>query len=165
MPEENDEGYKYTVLEGQWWFEEEWLFPPEDPDQEPSTYQMIHDFIINKVVPCAKCVEVSSRFLPRTIVIEAEHPKRGNEYARIILSPTDVREGRPDVEPDLVIHIKYYDLVRVLRGDLDIMDPLFQGAGWLIGNIVSGYDLKDLMDVAHGRELVPRAKAWPIGHP
>ena len=76
-----------------------------------------------------------------------------------------MREGRPDVEPDLVIHIKYYDLVRALKGELDIMAPLFSGHGWLLGNIVTGYDLKDLMDIANGRELIPRAKAWPIGHP
>ena len=164
MTEENDEGYKYVEMEGEWWLEKEWIFPPED-GKEPSAYQLIQNFIINKVIPSAQCVELSSRFLPRTIVIEAEHPTRGNEYARIILSPTDVREGRPDVEPDLIIHIKYYDLVRALNGDLDIMDPLFQGEGWLIGNIVTGYDLKDLMDIANGRELVDRAKAWPIGHP
>ena len=158
MTEENDEGYKYVEMEGEWWLEKEWIFPPED-GQEPSAYQLIQNFIINKVIPSAQCVELSSRFLPRTIVIEAEHPTRGNEYARIILSPTDVREGRPDVEPDLIIHIKYYDLVRALNGDLDIMDPLFQGEGWLIGNIVTGYDLKDLMDIANGRELIERAKA------
>jgi len=156
--------YEYKELEGQWWLEKDWIFPPED-DREPSTYQLIHDFIINKVVPKSECVELSSHFLPRIIVIEAEHPRRGIEYARIILSPTDVREGRPDVEPDLIIHIKYYDFVRVLDGELDIMCPLFQGQGWLIGNIVTGFDMKDLMDVANGHELIPRAKAWPIGHP
>jgi hypothetical protein len=63
------------------------------------------------------------------------------------------------------VHIKYFDFLRVLRGDLDMMVPLFQGAGWLIGNIVTGFDLKDLLDVANGRDLMPRAKAWPIGHP
>ncbi len=164
MPEDEGEAYKYVELEGEWWLQEEWLFPPEEEGKEPTTYQLIHDFIINKVVPNAKCVDLSSHFLPRTIVIECEH-KGENEYARIILSPTDVREGRPDVEPDLVVHIKYFDFLRVLRGDLDMMVPLFQGAGWLIGNIVTGFDLKDLLDVANGRDLMPRAKAWPIGHP
>jgi hypothetical protein len=165
MSEEEKKGYEYKEMEGQWWFEKDWIFPPEEENQEPSTYQLIHDFIINKVIPNAHCVELSSHFLPRIIVIEAEHPKRGFEYARIILSPTDVREGRPDVEPDLVVHIKYYDFVRVLDGELDIMSPLFQGQGWLLGNIVTGFDLKDLLDVANGYELMPRAKAWPIGHP
>ena len=165
MSEKNDDVYEYIELEGQWWFEEDWIFPPEEPDQEPSMYQLIHDFIINKVVPNARCVELSSHFLPRTIVIEAEHSKRETQYARIILSPTDVREGRPYVEPDLIVHIKYYDLVRVLRGDLDIMHPLFLGHGWLMGNIVTGFDLNDLLEVANGHELTPRPGSWPIGHP
>lgn len=165
MTEEERKPYEYQEFEGQWWFEEDWIFPPEEEDQEPSVYQLIHDFIINKVVPNAQCVELSSHFLPRTIVIEAVHPRREVQYARIILSPTDVREGRPDVEPDLVVHINYYDFVRVLRGDLDIMEPLFQGAGWLMGNIVTGFDLNDLIEVANGKPLTPRPHSWPIGHP
>ncbi|MHA1297892.1 MAG: hypothetical protein ACTSO9_00445 [Candidatus Helarchaeota archaeon] len=162
--EKPDLEYEYIEPEGNWWEEREWIFPPEE-DREPSCFELVYSFIINKVVPCAKCVELSGRFLPRTITIEAEHPKRGNEYARIIISPVDVAEGAPVKEPDLIIHIKYYDLLRVLEGDLDIMKPLFNGQGWLIGNTTTGFDLKDLVDVANGKQLVPRPKAWPIGHP
>ena len=68
-------------------------------------------------------------------------------------------------EPDLIIHIRYYDFLRVLDGELDIMKPLFSGNGWLIGNTTTGFDLKDLVDVANGKQLVERPKAWPIGHP
>ena len=161
---ELDLDYEYKEPTGTWWEELEWIFPPED-DREPTCYELVHSFIINKVVPCAKCVELSGRFLPRVITIEAEHPIRGNEYARIIISPVDVADGAPTVEPDLLIHIKYYDLLRVLDGELDIMKPLFFGEGWLIGNTTTGFDLKDLVDVANGKELVERPKAWPIGHP
>jgi len=156
--------YEYKEPTGNWWEELDWIFPPEE-DREPTCYELVQSFIINKVVPSAKCVELSGRFLPRVITIEAEHPIRGNEYARIIISPVDVADGAPTVEPDLLIHIRYYDLLRVLDGDMDIMKPLFSGEGWLIGNTTTGFDLKDLVDVANGKELVKRPKAWPIGHP
>lgn len=156
--------YEYIEPTEKWWLEKEWIFPPEE-DREPTCYEVVYSFIINKVVPCARCVELSGRFLPRTIVIESEHPIRGTEYARIIISPVDVADGAPTVEPDLIIHIRYYDLVRALDGEIDIMQPLFFGNGWLVGNTTTGFDLKDLVDVANGKKLVDRPKAWPIGHP
>lgn len=160
--------YEYKELPNKWWMEQDWMYfdSDEEETQEPGVYKVLHDFIINKVIPCAKCVELSGRFVPRVITLEVIHPKKEEpEYARIILSPTDVAPGIPNVEPDLYIHIRYYDFVRSLMGVIDIMQPLFEGHGWILGNTTASIDLKDLLDAANGKEVVERPKCWPVGHP
>ncbi|MBD3227502.1 MAG: hypothetical protein GF329_04865 [Candidatus Lokiarchaeota archaeon] len=175
MPKETIEAkdVEYKKLEDDWWNKEDWIIPEYDEDgeefedKEPRVYQLIHDFVINKVIPSPKCVELSGRYVSRVITMEVEHPDRPgeNEYARILLSPTDIADGVPDAEPDLVIHIDYYDLVRALRGELNLMAPLMAGRGYLLGNITAAIDLQDMMDAANGKEVVERPDCWPRGHP
>ena len=156
----------YLKLEGKWWQNEEWIALLEDFDKEPTLYEVIHNFIINKVVPCSKCVEISGRFVSRIITVKGKHPdKEEYEYARIMLSPTDVAEGVPDAESDLIAEFDYYDLVRILRGEIGFMLPLFQGRGHLLGNITCAIDLRDIIDAANGKEVVDRPNCWPRGHP
>ena len=170
--EEKEEVGAYKRLEGKWWENEDWIIPDYDDDEaedkEPTAYKLIHDFVINKVVPNNKCVELSGRYVSRVITIEVSHPdsKDGRcQYARIMLSPTDIADGVPDAEPDLVVHIDYYDLARALQGDLDLMYPLLTGRGFLLGNITAAIDLKDIIDAANGVPVTPRPDCWPLGHP
>lgn len=157
-------GYEYKELEDGWWKTKNWLFPRED---EPSAFEALHDFMINKIVPSPKAVEMAGYFVPRVILIEVLHPRRESEFVRIMLSPTDIAPGIPDTESDLIVKIQYYDLMRVLDAEegFDIMTPLWAGGGQLIGNVTAGLDLKDLLDAANEKPHIDRPSIWPMGNP
>ena len=158
-------GYDYKELPDKWWQEEDFLMPR---DAEPTTFEALHDFMINKIVPSPDAVELAGNFVSRIVLLEVEHPKKDSyEYVRIMISPTDIAPGTPEAEADLIVHINYYDLMRVLSGEqnFDIMTPLWGGAGYLIGNVTAGLDLKDILDAAVEKEIVPRPAIWPLGNP
>ena len=156
-------GYDYKELEEGWWKTRDWLFPRE---KEPTAFEAMHDFMINRIVPNPKAVEMAGYFVPRIILLEVLHPKRESEYVRIMLSPTDIAPGVPDSESDLIIQIQYYDLMRALDGgDFDIMTPLWGGNAYLIGNVTAGLDLKDLLDAANSKPIIDRPRIWPTGNP
>ncbi|MFX0132576.1 MAG: hypothetical protein ACFFDN_02900 [Candidatus Hodarchaeota archaeon] len=157
-------GYEYKELEENWWKNKDWLFPREE---EPTAFEAMHDFMINRIVPNPKAVEIAGYFVPRIILLEVLHPKRKPEFIRIMLSPTDIAPGVPDAESDLIIKIQYYDLMRVLDAEegFDVMTPLWGGNGFLIGNVTAGLDLKDLLDAANNRPHISRPRIWPMGNP
>lgn len=158
-------GYQYKELPDGWWQSADFLMPRES---EPSAFEALHDFMVNKVVPSPLAVELAGHFVSRVILLEVEYPQREEyEYVRIMISPTDIAPGIPEAEADLIVHINYYDLMRVLSGepDFDIMTPLWAGAGTLIGNVTAGLDLKDILDAAVEKEKVPRPQIWPRGNP
>ncbi|MHA1267169.1 MAG: hypothetical protein ACTSRS_18155 [Candidatus Helarchaeota archaeon] len=158
-------GYEYKELPEGWWHKADFLMPH---DEEPTAFEALQDFMVNKIVPSPTAVELAGNFVSRVILLEVEHPKKDTyEYVRIMISPTDIAPGTPDAEADLIVHINYYDLMRVLCGEpnFDIMTPLWAGAGYLIGNVTAGLDLKDILDAAVEKERVPRPSIWPLGNP
>ncbi len=141
-------------------------------DKEPDLYTLLFDFLINKMAPCPACVMTTANFPPRSILIETRHPIRGVEYARMRISPGSVVNGAPDpgsmIEVDTVLRIDYYDLVRILLGEIDTIDPIADGSATYIGNMTALLDLKDAIDLAIKGDLsakVPRPLMWPDGHP
>ncbi|MHA1298649.1 MAG: hypothetical protein ACTSO9_04300 [Candidatus Helarchaeota archaeon] len=156
-------GYEYKELEEGWWKKMDWLFPREE---EPTSFEAMQDFMINRIVPSPKAVEMAGYFVPRVILLKVLHPKRDPEWVRIMLSPTDIAPGVPDTEADLIIEIQYYDLIRALDGkDFDIMTPLWGGNAFLIGNVTAGLDFKDLLDAANDKPHIERPGIWPMGNP
>ena len=160
-----EKGYEYKELPDKWWLDADFLLPRQE---EPTVFEALHDFMVNKIVSSPNAVELAGNFVSRIILLEVKHPKKDEfEYVRIMISPTDIAPGTPDAEADLFVHINYYDLMRVLSGDpnFDIMTPLWAGAGHLIGNVTAGLDLKDILDAAVEKERVPRPSIWPLGNP
>ncbi|NVM53355.1 MAG: hypothetical protein HWN66_06590 [Candidatus Helarchaeota archaeon] len=158
-------GYEYKELPDGWWLETNFLLPRE---KEPTAFEALQDFMINKIVPSPTAVELAGHFVSRIVLLEVEHPKKDEyEYVRIMISPTDIAPGTPNAEADLLVHTNYYDLIRVLKGEpnFDIMTPLWAGAGYIIGNVTAGLDLKDIIDAAVEKERVPRPSIWPLGNP
>ena len=156
--------YEYKELSDGWWHELDWILPGRD--KEPSIFELFHDMMIGSIVGNPISLEIASKMVPRIILIEIEHPKKSEvEYVRIMINPTDIKPGIPDTEPDLIIHMKYYDFVRIIQGELDMMAPIWSGNGWILGNLTCGLDLRDLLDASTGREVNPRPNMWPLGSP
>jgi putative sterol carrier protein len=159
----SDIEYEYKEMPDGWWQELDWILPGRD--KEPTVYELFHDMMIGSIVGNPISLEVASKMVPRIILIEIEHPKREIEYIRVMINPTDIKPGIPDTEPDLIIHMQYYDFVRILTGDLDMMAPIWAGNGWIIGNLTCGLDLRDLLDASTRNDVNPRPNMWPLGSP
>ncbi|MFX1452914.1 MAG: hypothetical protein ACFFCM_18910 [Promethearchaeota archaeon] len=157
------DSYEYRELADQWWKDVDFILPGRE--EEPTVFEIFHDMMVSNIVGNPKAVEIAGYFVPRVILLEIDHPKRETEYVRIMISPTDIAPGIPDAEPDLIIHFRYYDFIRVLLGDVDIMTPLWSGGGWILGNMTAALDLRDVMDAANEREVQKRPKIWPLGSP
>ena len=157
------ETYTYRELADGWWKDVDFILPGRDI--EPTVFEIFHDMMVSNIVGNPKAVEIAGFFVPRVILLEIDHPKRETEYVRIMISPTDIAPGIPDAEPDLIIHFRYYDFIRTLLGEIDIMTPLWSGGGWILGNMTAALDLRDIMDAANEREVQKRPKIWPLGSP
>jgi len=155
--------YEYKELPEGWWHELDWILPGRD--EEPTVFELFHDMMIGSIVGNPIALEIASKIVPRIILIEIEHPKREIEYVRLMINPTDIKPGVPDTEPDLIIHMKYYDFVRIIMGELDMMSPVWAGNGWILGNLTCGLDMRDLLDASSRGEVNPRPQMWPIGSP
>ena len=161
---EKVEIYEYQELPDGWWHELDWILPGRE--EEPSVFELFHDMMIGSMVGNPTSLEIAQKIVHRLILIEIEHPRTDEvEYVRIMINPTDLKPGIPDTEPDLIIHMKYYDFVRVLMGKLDMMAPVWAGNGWIVGNMTCGLDLRDLLDASSRGEVGPRPAMWPIGSP
>ena len=159
----NFEEYAYKELPDGWWHEIDWILPGRE--QEPTIFELFHDMMIGSIVGNPISLEIASKIVPRIILIEVEHPKREIEYVRLMINPTDIKPGIPDTEPDLIIHMKYYDFVRIIMGEIDMMAPVWAGNGWILGNLTCGLDMRDLLDASSRGEVNPRPQMWPIGSP
>ena len=74
-------GYKYRELADGWWQTADFLMPR---DTEPTAFEALHDFMVNKIVPSPTAVELAGHFVSRVILLEVEHPKKSDfEYVRI----------------------------------------------------------------------------------
>ena len=155
--------YEYKELPDGWWYEIDWVLPGRE--KEPSIFELFHDMMIGSIVGNPIALEIASKIVPRIILIEIEHPKREIEYVRLMINPTDIKPGIPDTEPDIIIHMKYYDFVRIIMGELDMMSPVWAGNGWILGNLTCGLDMRDLLDASSRGEVHPRPQMWPIGSP
>ncbi len=147
-----------------WWREppySEWI---TDRGREPTTYELFLDFIIGKAMKSPRAMELASLPPSRLIHYEIEHPKRGIEHVRLFMNPTDVLEGPPEEEPDLIIHMDYYSFLAVLSGEISSFVAIYEGRGWVLGNTTAGLDQFDIQEAVAGREVV-RPKCWSRGHP
>ncbi|NVM01330.1 MAG: hypothetical protein HWN67_03280 [Candidatus Helarchaeota archaeon] len=157
------ETYTYRELADGWWKNVDFILPGREI--EPTVFEIFHDMMVSNIVGNPKAVEIAGFFVPRVILLEIDHPRRETEYVRIMISPTDIAPGIPDAEPDLIIHFRYYDFIRTILGEIDIMTPLWSGGGWILGNMTAALDLRDIMDAANEREVQKRPKIWPLGSP
>ncbi len=147
-----------------WWKQPPYSSWVGDRGREPTAYELFLDFIIGKSIKSPKAMEVASTPPSRLIVYEIRHPKRGTEFVRLFLNPTQVLEGPPEEEPDLWIKMDYYDFVPVLGGEISVFNALYEGRATLIGNTTAGLDQYDIMAAIQGFEI-PRPRCWPKGHP
>ncbi len=156
-----------------WWREYPHSLWIIDRGREPTTYELLHDFIVGKAMTNPLAISIGSAPPSRLVLFEVTHPSRGVEYARIFLNPTDVMEGPSEEEPDVVVRIGYYDLVAVLCGEIPPFNPLYEGRVEIVGNTVAAIDLLcDMVEATNGREAapesstpIPRPVMWPLGHP
>jgi putative sterol carrier protein len=155
--------YEYKELPDGWWHELDWILPGRE--KEPTLYELFHDMMIGSIVGNPMSLEIASKMVPRIILIEIEHPEREVEYVRVMINPTDLKPGIPDTEPDLIIHMLYYDFVRILIGEIDMMAPIWAGNGWIIGNLTCGLDLRDLLAASTDKDAQKRPAMWPLGSP
>lgn len=147
-----------------WWREPPFSDWVTDRGREPTTYELFLDFIIGRSMKSAKAMELASLPPSRLIHYEIEHPKRELEHVRLFMNPTDVLEGPPEEEPDLIIHMDYYCFASVLAGEISSFVAIYEGRAWVLGNTTAGIDQFDVMEAVAGRE-VERPKCWPRGHP
>jgi putative sterol carrier protein len=155
--------YEYKELAAGWWHELDWILPGRE--KEPNIYELFHDMMIGSIVGNPVSLEIASKMVPRIILIEIEHPQREIEYVRVMINPTDLKPGIPDTEPDLIIHMLYYDFVRILTGEIDMMAPIWAGNGWILGNLTCGLDLRDLLAASTDKDVQRRPAMWPLGSP
>jgi len=146
-----------------------WRQPPyskwiQDRGREPTAYELMLDFIIGRAISSPKAMELAASAPSRLIVYEIEHPKRGTEFVRMFLNPTQVVEGPPEEEPDLWIKMNYYDFVPVLGGEISVFNAIYEGRATILGNTTAGLDQYDVMTAILGFEI-PRPRCWPRGHP
>ena len=155
--------YEYKELADRWWKDVDFILPGRE--EEPTIFEIFHDQMISGIVGNPDAISVAAEFVTRTILIEVEHPKRGLEFVRIMINPMDISPGIPDQEPDLIIHMRYYDFVRTILGEIDMMSPIWAGNGWFLGNMTAALDMRDVMEVANGSPLPNRPAIWPRGVP
>lgn len=160
IPEKEKEHFKpHGPLPEGWMKDCEWL---RNKDVEPSMYDLFVDYMIagasKKAVGSMVVTKMLNRFKdvpPLSILIEGRHPERGRDYVRIRMSPFGLYKGAPEpgslIEPDIIIRIDYYDMIRILRGEMDFMDPICDGLAAIDGNLnlfdsfESGDEVFDIM--------------------
>lgn len=125
-----------------------------DKENEPTPYKLFFDFMIGGALMgglegamtqsgssdvMGKMLGMFTKLPPFTLLIESSHPKRGLEYVRINMSPFGIKEGAPEVgskeEPELIMSIDYYDLVRLITGELNFIDPFCDGLATIDGDM------------------------------
>ena len=148
-----------------WWKEppfSEWV---TDRGREPTTYELYLDYILGRVMASPRALEIASTPPTRLIQYEIVHPKRGVEYVRLHMNPTDVMEGPAEEEPDIIIRMGYYDLLAIFAGEITVFNAIYEGRAEQIGNVTAGLDQFDISEATNGREPTPRPRCWPRGHP
>ena len=154
---------EYKELPDGWWKKVDWL---KTHEKEPTFEELIYGFTTGKIMTVPEALDLAAQIPPRLIVIRAEHPKRGIESLTMMFAPVSIKPGEPEgEEPDLTLTLKYYDLVRSMIGEIDIMTAFFSGRGEINGNLTAAMDLKDIIDAASGRGKSGRPSAWSLGAP
>ncbi|MDY6965716.1 MAG: hypothetical protein SVM80_07080 [Halobacteriota archaeon] len=160
IPEVEKDHFKaHEPLPDGWMNDCEWL---RNKDNEPSMYELFIDYLIAGASKQAAGGMVVTKMLnrfkdlpPLSILIEGRHPTKGRDYVRIRMSPFGLYEGAPEpgsnIEPDIIIRIDYYDMIRILKGEMDFMDPICDGLAAIDGNLnlfdsfESGDEIFDIM--------------------
>jgi len=170
-----------------WWKDVEWI---NLKDHEPTLYELLFDYFINKMASDPDTVMQTSLYPPRSILIVTKHPKRGVEYTRFRLSPATVVQEVPEpgsnIEVDAIVTFRsYYTLVRALLGEIPLTDAVCDGTATVIGNFTALMDLRDSIHTAQHKDspyfklfaekfglrpgidrgIPPRPLMWPHGHP
>jgi hypothetical protein len=107
--------------------------------------------LIQQVAPMAmKMIPMLTSLGPMIILMETINPRRGREHLRISTSPFGILEGAPapgsKIEPDIVIRMEYDDLIRMLTGEMSMIDPFIGGRIQIEGNIGGFMMMGDMMD-------------------
>jgi len=152
IPEGEKEHFKGKgPLPGDWYKTCDFLSSKEE---EPTPYKLFFDFMIGGALTggfegamtqagggnvMGKMLGMFTRLPPFTLLIESRHPKKGFEYVRINMSPFGIDEGPPEVgskeEPEMIMSIDYYDLVRLINGDTNFIDPFCDGLATIDGDM------------------------------
>ena len=139
-----------------------------DKTSEPTPYRLLFDFLIGGgmgglesfmqggttvsaggLLPTImKIIPMFTDMPPFLILIETKHPTRGREHVRFRLSPLAIVEGppEPNIEPDLILRIDYYDLVRLFLGELGFIDPFCDGLATIDGNMSVFLQFQDMFE-------------------
>ncbi|MDY6966347.1 MAG: hypothetical protein SVM80_10345, partial [Halobacteriota archaeon] len=137
-----------------------------DKNEEPTPYKLFFDFMIvgytdsfaNVMTSSMggtvfqKMMSMMTNMPPMTLLIESAHTKRGLEYVRISMMPFGILEGPPEPgsckEPDIIMSMEYYDLVRLLTGEIEnFIDPFCDGLASIEGNLVALAEFEDVFEV------------------
>ena len=149
-------------LEADWFKKAEFV---SNKEEEPSPYRLMFDFMIGGAVGGMEGMLTSSSGMPMlgkmmsmftnappiSLLIETDHPVRGKEHVRIRLTPFSVLEGPPpvgsNIEPDIIMRIDYYDLVRILMGEISFVDPVCDGHASIEGNLASFMEFEGVFEI------------------
>lgn len=139
-------------------------------EEEPTPYRLLFDWLIGSglggfgdmmsggsgttigsVAPMImKIMPLFTSLPPMSILIETLHPVRDREHVRISTSPFGIHDGAPkpgyNLEPDIIMRIDYYDLVRIILGEMSFADPLCDGLATIEGNLFSFMTFGDMFD-------------------
>lgn len=149
-------------LEADWFKKAEFV---SNKEEEPSPYRLMFDFMIGGAVGGMEGMLTSSEGMPMlgkmmsmftnappiSLLIETDHQKRGKEHVRVRLTPFSVLEGPPpvgsNIEPDIIMRIDYYDLVRMLTGEISFIDPVMDGWATIEGNLASFMEFEGVFEI------------------
>ncbi|MHC1584994.1 MAG: hypothetical protein ACXQS7_01845 [Candidatus Syntropharchaeia archaeon] len=164
VPETEKKNFvKQEPLPDKWWVDVDWI---NLKDHEPTAYELLFDFFINKISPDPETVILASEYPPRSVLFCTYHKSpgysesRGWEYNRMRLSPATVVKGAPapgsNIEVDAIIwYYDYYDFAKMLLGYFGPGDPICDGRATYVGNFTAFLDVRDVIVTAQGEE------GWP----
>ena len=160
-PEEEIEHQKpHEPLPVGWYKSCEFL---ENKEEEPTPYKLFFDYMIGGAMAgglvsgkgttvMQQMIQLFSKMPPFTILIETSHPTRGLEYVKIKMTPFGLFEGPPEPgsreEPEIIIRIGYYDIVRLFMGEIkNFIDPICDGLAEIDGDMTIFAEFEDAFAV------------------
>ena len=85
-------------------------------------------------------IEISNNFLSKKLIDKKENffisiKSKKKEYKINITNPSQIIEKEINIDEDLCIEIEINDALKMLEGNLNVQDALFNGDIKLIGNV------------------------------
>jgi hypothetical protein len=147
-----------------WYKEADWV---SNKEEEPTPYKVFFDYMIGGAMMegmaggmavkgggdiLSKMMGMFTKMPPFLMLIQSEHPKRGYEFVRIYMSPFAIKEGPPEPgsreEPEMILRMNYYDLVRMFTGGVDrFIDPFCDGHASIDGDMSVFMQFEDMFEV------------------